>query len=77
MFEGEALGHGAAASLLKHFITVCSGRGTGRIVHGVYNCKCFIGQQERNISSKARRIVYFLRVSLARSLKGLRMLYIL
>lgn len=23
MFEGGALGHGAAASLLKHFITVC------------------------------------------------------
>lgn len=64
MFEGKALGHGAAALLLKHFITVCLGWGTGRIVRGVYNCKGFIGQRERNISSKARRIVYFLRVCL-------------
>lgn len=45
-----------AGQTLHH---VCLGRGTGRIVHSIYNCKLFIGQWERNISSKVRRIVYF------------------
>lgn len=52
---------GAAASLVKHSLL---GRGTGRVVHSTHNCKLFIGQQEGGIASKARRIVFFLRVYL-------------
>lgn len=50
-----------AGQTLHH---VCSGRGTERVVHSIYNSKLFIEQQERSISSKVRRTVYFLHVCL-------------